>query len=176
MARPRTPGSLPTAVIDNTLLSRLVELDLAKFLPLVFKLIFIPPEVKREAYRTPHGGKRRLRNLISEMAGFFVDCREADPHITNILKADLHAGEAAAIAQADKKESILLLDEEKAFKRAIRMEITVVRTGRLLNMLKAAGGIREVRPYHEKLERLGFYMSSEVRKQLLADAGELSSS
>ena len=91
------------------------------------------------------------------------------------MKADLGSGESAAIAQADKKESILLLDDEKAFKRAIKMEITVIRTGRLLNMLKDAGGIREVRPYHDKLEKLGFYMSSEIREQLLADAGELSS-
>src|SRR2546426_7311873 len=131
MPQPPTPGSLPTAVIDNTLLSRLVELDLTEFLPLVFRVILIPPEVKREAYRTPHGGRRRLRNLIRETAGFFVDCRDADPYITDILKADLGAGESAAIAQADKKESMLLLDDERAFKRAIKMEITVIRTGRL---------------------------------------------
>jgi predicted nucleic acid-binding protein len=94
-----------------------------------------------------------------ETAGFFVDCREADPYITDILKADLGAGESAAIAQADKKESILLIDDEKAYKRAIKMEIRVIRTGRLLNLLKEAGAIREVRPYHEKLAKLGFYMS-----------------
>jgi predicted nucleic acid-binding protein len=54
------------------------------------------------------------------------------------------------------------------------MEITVIRTGRLLNLLKEAGAIREVRPYHEKLAKLGFYMSREISEQLLADAGELS--
>jgi predicted nucleic acid-binding protein len=174
MAQPPAPGYLPTAVIDNTLLSRLVDLNLIEFLPLVFRLILIPPEVKREAYRTPHGGKRRLRNLIRETAGFFVDCREADPYITDILRADLGAGESAAIAQADKKESILLIDDEKAYKRAIKMEIRAIRTGRLLNLLKEAGAIREVRPYHEKLAKLGFYMSREISEQLLADAGELS--
>ena len=170
------PRGSPIAVIDNTLLSRMVDLDLAESLPWVFKLILIPPEVKREAYRTRHGGKRRLRNLIREMSGFFVDCHEADPLVREYLKADLDEGEAAAIAQADIKESMLLIDEEKGYKRATRMQITVVRTGRLINMLKDAGAIREVRPYHEKLEKLGFYMSSDVRERLLAEAGELSTS
>lgn len=42
---------LPSAVIDNTLLSRLVSLDVAELLPYLFKRILIPPEVKREAYK-----------------------------------------------------------------------------------------------------------------------------
>ena len=176
MGESPTQRGLRLAVIDNTLLSRLVDLDLAEFLPWVFKLILIPPEVKREAYRTKHGGKRRLRNLIREMAGFFVDCREVDESIREFLKADLDAGESAAIAQADFKNSLLLLDEERGFKRATTMQITVVRTGRLLNMLKDAGAIREVRPYHEKLDRLGFYITTEIRNQLLLEAGEIESS
>ena len=167
------PRGLPEAVVDNTLLSRLVELDLAQFLPLLFDLILIPPEVRREAFRARHGGKRRLRNLIRETKGFFVDCHEANSDIKNVLKADLHDGEAAAIAQADFKKSKLLIDEEKGFKRAVRMEIEVIRTGKLLNMLKDVGAIREVRPYHEKLERLGFYLTREVRNELLAEAKEL---
>src|SRR5258708_39877330 len=77
---------LPLAVIDNTLLSRLVDLELAESLPWVFKLILIPPEVKREAYRKRHGGRRRLRNLIRESSGFFVNCREVDAVIRDFLK------------------------------------------------------------------------------------------
>jgi len=168
-----TQRGLPLAVIDNTLLSRLVDLDLAEYLPWVFKVILIPPEVKREAYRARHGGRRRLRNLIRETSGFFVDCREVDASTRDFLKADLDEGEAAAIAQADYKDAILLLDEAKGFKRATTMQITVVRTLRLLNMLKEAGAIRDVRPYHEKLDKLGFYMTLEDRHQLLLEAGEL---
>jgi predicted nucleic acid-binding protein len=172
---PRSPSQrgLPLAVIDNTLLSRLVDLELAESLPWVFKLILIPPEVKREAYRKRHGGRRRLRNLIRESSGFFVNCREVDTSIRDFLKVDLDDGEAAAIAQADFRNAILLLDEERGFRRAIMMQITVVRTLRLLNMLKDAGAIRDVRPYHEKLDQLGFYMTLEDRNQLLAEAGEL---
>jgi len=106
------------------------------------------------------------------MAGFFVDCREADSNTIDILKADLDEGESAAIAQAEKTESILLLDEKKACKRATRMQLTVVRTGRLLNMLKDASAIPAVRPYHEKLKALNFRLNEEVRKELLIEARE----
>ena len=173
MTRSPIEKGLPIAVIDNTLLSRLVDLGLVDFLPLVFKLILIPPEVRREAYRARHGGRRRLRNVIREMAGFFVACREVDETIREYLKVDLDEGEAAAIAQADMKGSLLLLDEEKGYKRATTMQIEVVRTGKLLNMLKSAQAISAVRPYHDKLDKLGFYLSDEVKKELLADAGEL---
>ena len=39
-------------------------------------------------------------------------------------------------------------------------------------MLKEAGAIKEVKPYYEKLEKTGFYLKEDVRKKLLAEAGE----
>lgn len=161
---------LPVAVIDTTLLSRLVHLDVAQLLPLVFKLILIPPEVKREAYKAP--GKRRLRNLVNEMSGFFVDCYEFDELVKNLLKVDLGDGEAAAIAQADHKQSVLLLDETKGFERAETMQLTVIRTLNVLNKLKEAGAIKEVKPYYNKLLMSGFYVKAAVFQALLAEAGE----
>jgi predicted nucleic acid-binding protein len=161
---------LPVAVIDTTLLSRLVHLNVAELLPLVFKLILIPPEVKREAYKAP--GKRRLRNLVNEMSGFFVDCHEFDQFTKIFLQADLDAGEAAAIAQADYKQSVLLLDEKKGFERAERMQLTVFRTLNVLNTLKDAGAIKEVKPYYDNLLKKGFYVKEEVLRRLLAEAGE----
>ena len=76
----------------------------------------------------------------------------------NYLKADLDEGEAAAIAQADYTKSALLLDEKKGYKRAINMQITTIRTANLLNMLKEAGAITEVKPYYQKLEATGFHL------------------
>lgn len=160
------------AVVDTTILSRLVALDIAKFLPLLFKEVLIPPEVKREAFKAPHKGKKRLRKLINEFAGFFVDCREADELIKEYLKADLDVGEAAAIAQAEATKSTLILDELKGYGRAETMEIKTIRTARLLNMLKEIGAISRVKPYHVLLEQTGFYLSESVRLDLLREVGE----
>ncbi|SRR5258705_2744999 len=167
------PRGLPIAVIDNTLLSRLVHLEVAELLPYIFKRILIPPEVKREAYKAPHRGKRRLRKLIAEMKGYLVDCHEVDEAIKNFLKADLDDGEAAAIAQAEHTGSVVLLDERKGFKRAETMQLTAIRTTTILAMLKEARAITTVAPYFDKLAKTGFYLKDEVRRQLLAEAGEL---
>ena len=164
---------LPTAVIDNTLLSRLVQLEVAELLPYLFRRILIPPEVKREAYKAPHRGKRRLRKLIAEMGGYLIDCYEVDDVVKNILMADLDEGEAAAIAQAEHTGSVVLVDERKGFKRAEIMQLTAIRTTRILTMLKEAGAIAAVTPYFDKLAKTGFYLRDEVRTQLLADAGEI---
>jgi predicted nucleic acid-binding protein len=172
MPRQKTPSGLPYAVIDNSLLSRLVDLEIAVFLPFLFKRIRIPREVRREAYKAPSKGKRRLLKLIKEMEGFFIDCAEADELIKSYLMADLDAGEAAAIAQADYTMSVLLLDEKKGYRRAQIMEIEVIRTGKLLCMLKKAGAVELVKPYLDQLELSGFHLSEEARKEILAEAGE----
>src|SRR6185295_16824252 len=96
----------PIAVTDTTLLSRLVELEIAEFLPLLFRLVLIPPEVKREAYKGP--GRRRLRKLVREMSDFCIDCYEANEFTKNLMRIDLDEGEASAIAQAEQQQSVLL--------------------------------------------------------------------
>jgi len=170
MAAHSTARGLPVAVIDTSLLSRLIYLEVAQLLPLVFKVILIPPEVKREAYRAP--GRRRLKSLIKEMSGFFADCYEADELIKNYLMVDLGPGEAAAIAQADYTHTVLLLDDKKGFERAETMQLTVIRSLNVLNRLKAAAAIKEVKPYYEKLIKKGFYVKAGVVRALLAEVGE----
>jgi len=171
MTRTRQVG-LPLAVIDNTLLTRLVRLEIAQFLPLLFKQIFIPSEVKREAYKAPHKGKRRLRKLVREMKGFFIDCYEADELIKNYLRADLDEGEASAIAQAEYHQAVVLIDEKKGYIRANTMQLTAVRTTSVLLRLKEAGAFPAVKPYYQKLAQTGFHLAKGERLRLLAEAGE----
>ena len=170
MIQPAKARLRSVAVIDTTLLSRVVELEIAELLPWLFRLILIPPEVKREAYRGP--GRRRLRNVVREMSDFFVDCYEANEFTKALMRIDLDEGEAAAIAQAEQKQSVLLLDERKAFKRAEAMQLTAIRTTRILAMLKEAGAIESIRPYFDRLAKTDFYLKDELRKRLLTEAGE----
>src|ERR1051326_7919099 len=169
----RRRGGLPVAVIDNTLLSRLDRLEIAEFLPFLFKKILIPPEVKREPYKGPHKVKRRLQKLINEMSGFFVDCKDVDDLIKDYLTANLYDGEASAIAQADYHNAVVLVDEKKGFKRALTMQLTAIRTPNLLIQLKEAGAITAVKPYYEKLvKETGFYLSQRAQDILLLEVGE----
>jgi predicted nucleic acid-binding protein len=172
MAYRKRGRGLPLAVIDNTLLTRLDSLGVVEHLPWFYKQILIPSEVKREAFKAPHKGKRRLQKLINEMGRFFEVCTEADEVVKNILRADLDEGEAAAIAQADYKQAHLLIDENKGFKRAQVMQITAVRTLQLLNMMKEVGAIPAVKPCYEMLEKTGFHLKESVRQKFLAEAGE----
>src|SRR5882757_8893503 len=142
---------LPQTVIDTTLLSRLIQLEIIEYLPDVFGKIRIPPEVKREAFRSK--GRKRLKSVIAENAGFFIDCHEVDYFLKNFLtdEKSLDKGEAAALAQADYTRSSILIDEGKGRKVAVGLNLTVIPTGRVLLLLKEAESIKLVKPYLDKL-------------------------
>jgi uncharacterized protein len=163
--------SLPIAVIDNTLLSRLTKLEIVKLLPIIFQKILIPVEVQKEAYKAEN--KKRLRNLISEMKGFFEICNKDDFLNKEILKTILDIGEASAIAQAEYVNASIIIDEKKGRKQASMRELEVIPTIKILCLLKENGVINEVRPFLDKLDELGFYLSKNIRNLTLKQAGEL---
>jgi predicted nucleic acid-binding protein len=177
MPRKEKPKGTPIAVIDNTLLSRLAELDLAEHLPLIFKKIRIPPEIKREAYDARKRGryKKRLRNLLGIYKGFFVDCFEADIVIKELLIIDIDKGEAAVIAQAEATKSVVITDDKKGVKAARQREIEVFRTPRIICLLKEFGQISLVAPYLKKLIKLGFRFTPKILQDILTEADELES-
>jgi len=167
-------AGLPTAVIDNTLLSRLVALKIAVFLPSIFEQIRIPPEVKSEAEQSPN--KEELLSLLNESTDFFIDCFEADITNKEFLKTILHEGEAAVIAQAEATLSVVITDDKKGYKEATGRELQVFRTGAILCLLKEAGQIGIVAPYLDKLEELGFRLLPKDKNAILKKAGELETS
>jgi len=163
---------LSTAVIDTTLLSRLAALELAAQLPLIFYQIRIPLEIRREAYKAPN--KRRLRNLLNEMSDFFLDCREAEKGIKELLSLVLDEGEAAVIAQAEATGSAVIIDEGIGRKEAVERSIEVFRTETILCRLKEAGQIQLVAPYLDKLiEEMGFRCKPKDKRAILEKAGEI---
>ena len=163
---------LPDAVIDTTLLSRLAALGLTQSLPLVFRQIRVPPEVRREAYKA--SGKRRLRNILNEASDFFIDCREAEKGIKELLALILDEGEAAVIAQAEATKSAVIIDEGKGYKGAVERSIQVFRTGTVLCLLKEAGQIPLVAPYLDKLvDELEFRLTPKAKLEILKKANEV---
>lgn len=170
MVRNKKVG-LPVAVIDNTLLSRLTRLEIAELLPFIFQKILIPLEVREEAFKAAN--KKRLRNLLNEMQGFFVLCKEDDFFNKEILKTLLDEGEATAIAQAEFTNSALILDEKKGREQAEKRELKVFPTLTILCLLKEFGAISEVKPYLDKLIKMKFYLSKKIYISTLKDVGEV---
>jgi hypothetical protein len=85
-------SKLPTAVIDNTLLSRLTRLEkIIESLPYIFARILIPLEVREEAFKGPN--KNRLRNLLNHKPDFFLICKHDDFLVKELLKELLDVGD-----------------------------------------------------------------------------------
>lgn len=163
---------LPAAVIDTTLLSRLQLVGLEELLPWVFARVHVPPVVRAEVGAGPGKARRRLARLFREQPDFYLDCRDEDPMVAELLRVDLDPGEAAVIAQADFVQAVVIIDERMGVQRARDMSLTVVRTGKLLCLLKDAGAIGAVRPFVEKLVGNGFRLSADATRAILAEAGE----
>ena len=167
------PYRLPVAVIDTTLLSRLVDTGLAVHLSWAFSKIHIPSDVAAEIGRRPGKARRKLRNLFKTEKGFYIDCLTEDPLVREMLNVDLDPGEASVIAQADQLKAVAIIDERKGFERAKLMAVEVQRTGFILCRPKEAGAIENVGEYLMRLRALGFTLTQAAHREILQKAGEV---
>ena len=165
-------SKLPTAVIDNTLLSRLTRLEkIIESLPYIFARILIPVEVKEEAFKGPN--KNRLRNLLNHKPDFFLICKHDDFLVKELLKELLDVGEASVIAQAEYTRSAVIIDERKGREEAKNREIQVFSTTKILCLMKELGLIDEVRPILDQLIKMRFYLKKVDYLTVLKEVREI---
>ncbi|MCW3106400.1 MAG: hypothetical protein JWQ09_906 [Segetibacter sp.] len=89
------------------------------------------------------------------------------------LQASLGPGEASAIALAlDYDDPILLIDEVKGRKIAMRFGLHVTGTFGVIAQAKIEGIIPSVKPLLEKIKQTNFYISLQLVEALLKIAGE----
>lgn len=160
------------AVVDTTLLMRLRDLGVVDKLPLILDEVRVPATVLDEVGRQRGKVKRWVTNLLRTQADFFIRCTDEDRFTREFISAQLDAGEAAAIAQADHLRAAIVIDERAGREVAERMSLDVLPTGRLLLRLKEAGAIADLAPKLDHLRRLGFHLAEPVYCSLLAEAGE----
>jgi predicted nucleic acid-binding protein len=159
-------------VFDTTLLTCVDAVGLADLMPLVFSKVRIPTEVRAEIGKGPGKARKRLRRLIQASGGFFVYCEEREQFQFDWLRTSLDLGEAAVIAQAEATGAVAVIDEKKGSKQARDMGVEVLRTGRLLCMMKEAGAITAVAPLVVRLRAEGFALSERAVADILGMAGE----
>ena len=94
-------------------------------------------------------------------------------HLGRMLRLQIHAGEAEAIALASEVEADLLIDEREGRKLAEQAGLKVTGTLGVLLRAKQMGAILAVKPEIRALrERAGFFLSAGLQARVLASAGE----
>ena len=159
------------AVIDSSPLINLTHLDLARDLALFFDRVYVPRAVQEEPNK-----KGRFRYRLNRLyrAGFFTRCMTADIFNVQLLRAELDRGEAEALIQAQEKQALYFIgDERRARKIAARMGRKAVGTLRLLARLNLEGRAPEISGLVRILRRdLDFRVSDEIVQQAIDLAAE----
>lgn len=154
------------AVVDTSPLINLTHLDLARDLALFFDRVYVPRAVQEELNK-----KGRFRYRLNKLyhTGFFTRCTTADTFNVQLLQAELHKGEAEALIQAQEKQALYFVgDDRRARTIATRMGRTPVGTLRLLARLNLEGRAPELPGLLRKLRQdLDFRASDEIVQQAI---------
>jgi predicted nucleic acid-binding protein len=162
---------LRIAVVDTSPLINLAHLDLAGELSLFFDRVYVPRAVQEELNK-----KGRFRYRLNKLyrTGFFTKCMTADTFNVQLLRAELDRGEAEALIQAQEKQALYFIgDEKRARTIAARMGRKAVGTLRLLARLNLEGRAPALTGLVRVLRRdLDFRVSDEIVQQAIDRAAE----
>jgi uncharacterized protein len=153
-------------VVSNTTpLINLAGVGLLELLPKLYGSITIAEQVLAE-----YEAKGRPADLDLRAASWLTVSTVVIPED---LATALDAGEAATITLAEQlKPRIVLLDERRGRRIALRRGLPVVGTGSMLVEAKRAGLIVAVAPVLDLMVAQGRYISGQLRSMLLDSAGE----
>lgn len=151
---------MSTVIIsDTSVLIALYDIGEMELLPKIFNEIWVTPEVEQEFNPT--------------LSAWILVKRVQDQALKAEFENVVDPGEASAIALAvETPGSRLLLDDKKGRKLAAQRNLPFIGTLGLLLEAKEKGVILEIRSYLEKLEAADFWISEEVKKEVIKKAGE----
>jgi predicted nucleic acid-binding protein len=144
-------------VLDSTCLIGLERLECLELLPRLFEPVFVPPEVARE---------------IGTPLTWLTIKAPSDSAVVDALNMLVDSGEAEAIALARELQVKVVLDDRRARTVGERMGVVVLGTLGILIQAKRAGEIPAVGPFLERLEKVGFHMTTHLMEEALRLAGE----
>lgn len=149
-------------VVSNTSpLNYLVLIDAQNVLPALYGRVLIPSEVSDELRDAPP----KVRQWLNSAPEWLEVCT-APPHT---IPAKLHKGEAAAIALAREfHASLLLIDDDDAYRYAVQEGLLVTRTVGVLR--DAAGkGFLNLAAAFKNLKQTNFRVSHKLLDEILRD-------
>ncbi len=158
-----------TAIIDSSCLICLVHLDLASRLALYFDVVYVPRSVQIEINRK-HRFRYRLKKLFE--SGVFQRCASKDEVNFRLLTAQLGAGEAECLVQAQERGAeFFLVDERRAREIGVRQGLILYGTLRLLARFCLEGYVEDIWLLVRKLRKeQNFRAGDEVVRRAIISA------
>lgn len=149
--------------------AKILRLDLLKN---IFKEVMIPVEVKEELLAGERGGTEEddIRRAIDEWAKV--------ENVKNMLaveslRSHIGNGEAASIIlYKETKADFLAINDLKARGIAHAMGVKIIGSLGILRLAKDKGLLKEIKTSLDELRKIGAYISDELYRRILIDAGE----
>ena len=160
---------------NSTPLISLAHRGLFTLLRTLYGRIILPPAVYREVVIEARGrpGAQETEDAIA--AGWIevilLQDAEAAQRVQQTFLLGDGESEVLALAQ-ERGAALVLIDEERGFRRAQDMGFPVLRTIGVLLQAKASGLIATVRESLDALRVEGFRLSDEAYREALQKAGE----
>jgi predicted nucleic acid-binding protein len=150
-------------VSDTSPITNLITIDRPELLEVLFGAVLVPPVVHQE-----------LRRHHTSLPGFVRVTELTDRDRSDRFAAELDPGESEAIALSiELKPDFLLIDEKLGRAVAERNGIRTIGLLGVLLLAKKRGFVSSLRDVVDQLTReAGFFVSADVRSQVLRSAGE----
>lgn len=142
----------PDAVLDATTLIGLERIGQLHLIPELLDRAFVTTAVTDE---------------FGDRLPWMTACDAADQSLLRALEVSVDAGEASAIALAVEKSCRIILDDRKARIVARKMGLEITGTVGLLIKAKEKELIELIAPVLDALEKNGFHLSVDLRKEAL---------
>ncbi len=158
-------------VSDSTVLIGLSKIEKIDLLKDIFNKIYIPEAVFQEV--TENNGHRAGAKIVKE-APWILTKQIIDHSYMNFLITVLDRGEAEVLVLAKEiRADLVLLDELKARKSAVRAGFKVMGVIGILIAAKQLGLITNIGFYIDKLQREKFRLCKKIVQKALKQVDEL---
>ena len=158
-------------IADSGPLIALARLDLLDLPARYFESVLVPSTVWEEIMRKP--GADEAPRLLSAIDARLIRV-VADPATIpeSLLRTTIDAGERHAIALGIELKASLLMDDRRARLVAVELGRPVIGTLGLLLRAREDRLFSALRPLLERLQASGYYLPSQLVREILSSLGE----
>jgi predicted nucleic acid-binding protein len=163
---------MPDAISNTSPLVYLYRIGAIGWLPRLFAEVWIPTAVSDELEE----GRRRGYDVPDPMTEAWLQVVDPGATPSEWLSLDLGPGELAAMALGlENPTRVVLLDDMLARRTAQAAGLAVWGTLKILLEAKGQGVTERIEPFVARLSDSGMWLSDEIRRRVLALAGETAS-